>query len=229
MKQYKFSNIEKLASAAFDKFKASLETLASQPQIIIALSGGSSVAPLHQQINQRFNEISPQLWSKVRFCFADERLVVLDSPDSNYKAACDSFLNTLIQAQVISREAIATVNSDSKTAHQEYMEKVGNKIDIALLGSGPDAHTCSLFPSHSSIADPSEEFILVTGSPKPPAGRISMSRSMVEKTGNVFLFLIGESKRAAYNKFMDDSVEINDAPIKAARQAENCLVFTDLA
>jgi 6-phosphogluconolactonase len=229
MKQYKFNNIEKLAAAAFDKFKASLETLAAQPQIIIALSGGSSVAPLHQQIAQRFHEISPQLWSKVKFCFADERLVALDSPDSNYKAACDSFLNTLMQAQVISREAIATVNSDSETAHQEYTEKLGNKIDIALLGSGPDAHTCSLFPDHSSIADASDAFILVTDSPKPPAGRISMSRSMVEKTDSVFLFLIGEGKRDAYNKFMDDSVQISDAPIKTARQAENCFVFTDLA
>lgn len=229
MKQYHFNNIERLACAAFDKFKASLETLSAQPQIIIALSGGSSVAPLYQQIAQRYREILPELWRKVIFCFADERLVPLDSPDSNYKAACDSFLNTLIQAQLICREAVATVNSDSETAHMEYTAKVGNRIDIALLGAGPDSHTCSLFPRHSSIENPSETFILVTDSPKPPASRISMSRSMLEKTGCVFVFLIGEGKRDAYHNFMNDSVTITDAPIKISRQARKCLVFTDRA
>ncbi len=142
--------------------------------------------------------------------------------------ACDSFLNTLIQAQLISREAVATVNSDSETAHMEYTAKVGNRIDIALLGAGPDSYTCSLFSRHSSIENPSETFILVTDSPKPPASRISMSRSMLEKTGCVFVFFISEGKRDTYHNFMDDSVTITDAPVKISRQARKCLVFTDL-
>ena len=228
MKQYHFNNISTLASAAFDKFKAALETLSTQPQIIIALSGGSSVEPLYQQIAKRYNEIPLSLWQKVIFCFADERLVPLDSPDSNYKAACDSFLNTLIAEHVIATEAVATVNSESKTAHMEYTAKVGNKIDIALLGVGPDSHTCSLFPRHSSTDNPSEAYILVEDSPKPPARRISMSRSTVENTGSVFVFFIGEGKRDAYNNFMDETVKIEDAPIKISCQAPECLMFSDL-
>ncbi|MCG6201290.1 6-phosphogluconolactonase [Psychromonas antarctica] len=228
MKEYHYNSVTNLASSAFDKFKASLESLSSQTKIIIALSGGSSVEPLYQQIAKRYNEIPLSLWQKVIFCFADERLVPLDSPDSNYKAACNSFITVLIQAQVIANEAVATVNCDSKTAHLEYTAKVGNKVDIALLGVGPDSHTCSLFPHHSSVDNPSKAFIMVNDSPKPPAARISMSRSMVEHTGSVFVFFIGEGKRDAYNNFMDDTLAIQDAPIKISRQAAQCLVFSDI-
>jgi len=228
MRQFYYDNIAKLASASFDKFKVTLETFSSQQQIIIALSGGSSVDPLYQEIAKRYSEIPSSLWEKVIFCFADERLVPLDSPDSNYKAACDSFLNALIAAQVINAEAIATVNFTSNAADIEYTEKVGNKINIALLGAGPDSHTCSLFPEHSSINNPSEDFILVENSPKPPARRISMSRAMVENTDHVFVFLVGEGKRDAYNNFMDDSVKAENAPIKTALKAYECSVFSDL-
>ena len=228
MKQYHFNNITTLASAAFDNFKAVLETLSAQPKIMIALSGGSSVEPLYQQIGKRYNEIPASVWQKVVFCFADERLVPLDSADSNYKGACESFLTTLIEAQVITSDAVATVNTESHNADSEYTAKVGNKMDIALLGVGPDSHTCSLFPGHSSVDNPSEGFILVEDSPKPPARRISMSRSMVENTDSAFVFFIGEGKRDAYSNFMDDAVHIKDAPIKISRQATECLMFSDL-
>ena len=228
MKQYFFNDIEDLAFKAFDKFKATLETLSSQPKIIIALSGGSSVEPLHKQIATRYSEIPLSIWHKIIFCFADERLVPLNSPDSNYKAACDSFLNVLFQAKVIKKTAVATVNYDSNCAHNDYTLNVGGKINIALLGVGPDAHTCSLFPEHSSIRKLSKTFIIINDSPKPPARRISMSRVMIENTDFVFVFFIGENKRQAYNKFIDNKVRIEEAPIKAAQQALNCFTFSDL-
>jgi len=230
MKIFKNDNLEILAATAFDQLKSTIEHLAlSNEHVTIALSGGSSVSEIYKQIAVRADELPKETWSKVIFSFADERVVPLESDDSNYKFAKEQFLDELISGGYICEGQIIKIDVESNAPHLEYAKELSDKIDIALLGVGPDAHTCSLFPNHSSTLNESTEFILVENSPKPPSTRISLSRSMLKSIPYPFAFFIGEGKRDAYLKFTDDKSSYNEAPIKIIQDSVDGLIFTNLS
>ncbi len=87
-------------------------------------------------------------------------------------------------------------------------EKKPVLVDCALLGFGPDGHTCSLFPNHNLVLDyykdeSNSDFnaeLLVAGiedSPKPPPKRITLTLAALnEYTRDVIFVGAGESKSA---------------------------------
>ena len=224
-----YNDIDNLSTEAFDIFKETIEKLSKQQdQISIALSGGSSVAAIYKQIKERGSEISPGQWEKVIFCFADERIVPLTSDDSNYKFVKEQFLSQLIDDKLITEEQIAKVNVDEDAPHSSYSKRFEDGIDIALLGVGPDSHTCSLFPNHSSTTQQSTGFILVEDSPKPPALRISLSNTMLANTPYSFAFFIGDGKKEAYSNFLNDDLTEQQVPIKIIKKCHNSVAFTNI-
>ncbi len=229
MQMFNYTQLDELALESFNCFKNTLESLAKTKDLItVALSGGSSVKAIYDQIKERGGEIGADVWSKVRFCFADERIVPLTSEDSNYKFVMDLFLRTLVDRGLIKEEAVLKVKVDEEFPHISYTEALAEGIDIALLGVGPDSHTCSLFPDHSSVTDCSEGFIFVDDSPKPPSVRISMSRALLTTVEYPFLFFIGESKRDAFEKFSDEQLSESQVPVKIVRRCSNPFIFTQI-
>ncbi len=218
-------NKEDLGYEAFEKLKQILIKNKNK-NLVIALSGGSSVKPIYDTIKENYNQIYD--WSKITFILADERIVPVDNKDSNYKFVKDYFLQELIDKEIICEDQIIPININAKNIAKDYQEKVGRKIDVAILGVGPDSHTCSLFPNHDSIKNESNEFILVENSPKPPKRRISMSKNMVKNVENLFVFFIGENKREAFENFLDCEKSEEEVPVKIVKNCENSFIFTDL-
>ena len=72
-----------LGKDLFDFFLEALEELKDREQIYIGLSGGRSFNEFYEKLVEYKDKI--KLWSKIKFCFVDERIVPLDSDDSNYK------------------------------------------------------------------------------------------------------------------------------------------------
>ena len=49
------------------------------------------------------------------------------------------------------------------------------RLDVVLLGMGPDGHVCSLFAGHAALGEDARWVVAVTDSPKPPPSRLTLT------------------------------------------------------
>jgi len=160
------------------------ETLSSRDVFVLALSGGS-IPSLLGAVESKFSNkgIEPR-WGSWHVILADERCVPSNSPDSNFGAVKANFTsNVPIPAdQVYGIDEFLSSKSTSDIA-SAYEDKVlkpllarsGGKIDCAVLGFGPDGHTCSLFPNHPLLNETERLVAPIDDSPKPPPSRITLT------------------------------------------------------
>jgi len=224
----KDENIEHLNLRAVDLFFCKIRELSkNHSEIYIDFSGGNSVQEFYDIMSFLTHFVEKEVWKKIKFCFADERLVQLNSKDSNYKDVKEKLFSHLLEKKIIEEKQIIPINCNAKSVLDDYNKKIP-RVDIAILGVGPDGHTCSLFPNHPSIRNEEEKYILVENSPKPPSRRISMSKKMLENVNTSFIFFIGESKADAFRKFNDKTIKIEDCPAKIILKNKNYYVITNL-
>jgi 6-phosphogluconolactonase len=139
-----------LAAAAADHTAAVLRaTLATRDFAHVALAGGSTprtmnallcAAPLRSAVD----------WERIVFWFGDERCVGPDDPESNYRMNRETLLTPLGIAQ--NHVHRMRGEDDPGAAAADYAALLTRdlgpqpRLDLILLGMGPDGHTASLFP-----------------------------------------------------------------------------------
>lgn len=109
----------------------------------------------------------------------------------------------------------------------DYFQKV-RKIDIGLVGVGEDGHICSLFPNHRLLENTDYSYLRIEDSPKPPANRITVSKSMLQSMDTAFVFFMGESKKTALERFLGESTDDHDCPAKLVLGCENVVLVSDI-
>jgi 6-phosphogluconolactonase len=166
----------------------------------IALSGGSLPSFL-SSIKEAFKE-DPKFdaWHVI---LADERCVPNTHEDSNLNALQKELFSQIPvpASQIYSfnqdklKESTEAVAQDYESTVRSVLSKSGGQLDLAVLGFGPDGHTCSLFPGHALLQEKTRWVAPIDDSPKPPPSRITLTYPVLNtKTRNVIFCGAGGSK-----------------------------------
>jgi 6-phosphogluconolactonase len=145
-----FANPEAVATAVADLFVDVGQTaLADRGAFRVALSGGNTPRRAYELLAQEPRSLALP-WKDVFIYFGDERCVPPDDEQSNYRMARKAFLDAV---------PIPTTNvhrirgeADPGVAANNYASIIRAdladppRLDLVLLGLGPDGHTASLFP-----------------------------------------------------------------------------------
>jgi len=176
----------------------------------IALSGGSTPGPVYEAL-----AADPSLdWNKIDVYFADERLVPLDDPASNYRLARETLLDR-IEIPAGRVHPMPAEEPDPETAAETYAKALPERLDMLILGLGQDGHTASLFPH--SVALESEERVTVAEAPVEPRARLTITPSVIASARLVVVLARGRNKSAALKLALADTGAMAECPARLAR------------
>jgi 6-phosphogluconolactonase len=204
---------------------ADAQAAGAVPQI--ALTGGTIAEDIQREI-ARLTPGSEVDWARVVIWWGDERFVEPDSPDRNSRQARAAFLDAVGATQV--HEMPSTADADDvdagATAYAETLRKHGSgEFDIVMLGMGPDGHIASLFPGFPQV-DADGIAVGVTGSPKPPPERISLTLPALNRARSVWFLVSGAGKAPAVAAALGGA-DVHETPAAGVSGREETIWFLD--
>jgi len=213
--------------------KLSRECIASNGKFNVAISGGSLPGLLASKLkNPPF--IDKVEWANWVVWFVDERYVPLDHNDSNFKEAKKLFDSVSIPKNHIHTAKVELpIEECAKEYQQQLQAEFGSehipKLDLVLLGLGPDGHTASLFPNHKLLKEQTKWVAHIDDSPKPPPHRITLTIPVINNGKNIAFVATGDSKKDMVLKVLeDDTVPWGSLPAKlVAPSSGNLIWFLD--
>jgi len=161
--------------------------------------------------------------------FADERLVPLDDPESNYAVVHKHFLSHFPS---IPASSVHTINpklltspADAAADYQRELLSVvpDHALDLVLLGVGPDGHTCSLFPSHPLLQERTSLVAAIVDSPKPPPQRITFTLPLLNRARHAVFVVTGDKADAIHGALDEAERRLPSGLV----EAENTAFFLD--
>ncbi|HEV8593482.1 MAG TPA: 6-phosphogluconolactonase [Pyrinomonadaceae bacterium] len=231
-------DLEELSEAAADFFVETARTaIDKNGRFTVALAGGSTPKSLYKLLASE-TRID---WPRVVFFFGDERNVLHDSPDSNFRMAKE----TLFDALSIPDSNVFAWNteiSEPEAIADDYREKLkGNpvatapgsdlfpKIDLVLLGMGPDGHTASLFP-YTSALDETERSAVANYVEKLDSWRLTLTYPVINNAFNIAFLVSGGEKAEALKNVLDGEYDFHRFPAQGVKPTNGRLIwFVDAA
>jgi 6-phosphogluconolactonase len=171
----------------------------------VALSGGSTPRRAYELAAETDADLSAAtLW------LGDERVVPPEDERSNLRLVRTSLCERLPEERRPRLLAVDTsLGPDAAAAAYEALlrETLGNhpRIDLALMGLGPDAHTASLFPGKPAVE---ETHRLVAGVPEagmePQVPRVTLTLPLFNSAREVVFLVTGADKAPAVRRAFGD-------------------------
>ena len=196
--------------------------VAAQGLATIALSGGSTPAPLYQALAARAVD-----WPNVAATLVDERFVPPNEKGSNEAFIRSAFL----QGYAAKSRFVGLWNGAAslEAAAGEATARVGSLVrpfDVVVLGMGLDGHTASWFPHAeglaSALAGDAPLVAPVRAKKSAATGdhveRLTLSLRAITDARLVILMMTGADKRTAFEKFAGGGA-VEDAPVRAMLRA----------
>ena len=159
----------------------------------LCITGGSTPKAAYERVAAERDD-----WSGVDFWFTDERCVPPDHEHSNFR---------MVDEALLGRAGGATVHrmkgelgpAEGAADHEREYEAAGlPEFDLILLGMGPDAHICSLFPGADALGEREKPVVGVeTPGMAPLLSRITFTLPVVNSARRIVFLVTGEEKADA--------------------------------
>ncbi len=219
---------ELLARAAGIVAATARAMLAERDRVVLALPGGRSAGDVFDALAR-----AELPWERIHIFMADERLVPLDHPDSNFRLVRERLAAPLAARNALPPENVHPFAADAEdpraalASYSATLARHGAAHDIVLLSVGEDGHVASLFP-RGSVLDDAPMHALVANAPKPPPLRMTISRELLLRSHTGILLCLGERTRDALTRLRDPAADWRDCPARLAAQLPEAYLLSDL-
>lgn len=176
------------------------EARAERGEAHVALAGGSTPRRTYELLVGRLAS-----WGGVHLWYGDERVTDPHGPDSNHAMVAASLLSGVgvspdhehrVPVEHGARDA-AALYADELRATVPLGPGGVPRLDVALLGMGPDGHTASLFPGDPALREDEALCAAVLDAPKPPPERVTLTVTALRAARRVVILATGPEKRLA--------------------------------
>jgi 6-phosphogluconolactonase len=173
----------------------------------IALSGGSTPRTAYELAAEAERD-----WGRASIWLVDERHVPLDDLRSNARLVRETILSRL-EAQP--RTHFVRTDLSVQDAADGYDRELrGAKLELIMLGIGPDGHTASLFSHAESLAKHERLAVAVDAGLEPFVPRVTMTLRALNGGEHVVFLVTGADKADAVRRaFVDEPSEANPASL----------------
>jgi 6-phosphogluconolactonase len=211
-------------------------TVRSGARADVCLTGGSMGSRVVAALASR--DVEPDVWSAVHLWWGDERFVPRGDQDRNDAQADAAGLGRLgVPPSQVHRVPTSDVAADVEEAARSYAAELAAhappgesvpRFTVVLLGVGPDRHVASLFPARPELTVTDRSTVAVTGSPKPPPVRVSLTVPALRAAERVWFVVAGGDKAEAVRagrSVVDDP----QAPVSWVRGSRETVWWLDRA
>ncbi len=206
-----FAGAQEMAAAGAELFvRLADEARAAGRPFSVALSGGTTPrAMLALLASDAFRDRID--WAAVEIFWSDERAVPPDDPQSNFGMAKAALLDHVpVPAAHVHRmpaeQTPLVAVADGYAAEIRRTLGVGRartpRLDLVMLGMGPDGHTASLFPETAALED-RHRLVAANHVPKLDAERLTFTPKLINAAAHVLLLIAGEDKAAALREVLE--------------------------
>jgi 6-phosphogluconolactonase len=159
----------------------------------LCITGGSTPRAAYERVAGLRSD-----WSGVEVWFTDERCVPPDHEHSNFGMARAALLEHADGAGVHRMKGELGPAAGAADYEREY-EAAGEPVfDLMLVGMGPDAHVCSLFPGDDALAERERPAVGVeTPGMAPLVSRITLTLPVVNASRQIVFLVTGADKAEA--------------------------------
>jgi 6-phosphogluconolactonase len=162
----------------------------------VALTGGSTPRVAYERVAA----LRPD-WSGVDVWFTDERCVPPDHEHSNFRMTEEALLSKVHGATVHRMRGELGPEEGAAAYENELGEFGPEQLDLILLGLGPDAHTCSLFPGDAALGERERRVLgIQTPGMAPLVARITLTLPVVNSSLQIVFLVTGEDKAEAVER-----------------------------
>jgi 6-phosphogluconolactonase len=190
----------------------------------LALAGGSTPRAAYERVAAMDVD-----WDDVTLWFGDERCVAPDHEHSNYAMVRDALLERIdgLRPRIMRLEgemgALDAAVEYERELRAAFGEEGVPRLDLVLLGLGPDAHTASLFPNDPALGEREHLAVGVhTPGMAPLVPRVTLTLPVLNAAASVVFLVAGEQKADAVRRAFDDAPDPS-APASLVRPASGGL------
>jgi 6-phosphogluconolactonase len=186
----------------------------------LALSGGTTPRALYARLAAPpFRSEVP--WPRCEFFWGDERAVLPEHAESNYRMARETLLDPLaIDSARVHRMPAerADLDAAARDYEAELMQVLAQggatpQLDLVLLGLGADGHTASLFPGGEALAC-AGRWVSAERIAAPGFARMTLTLTALNAARSALFIVAGGEKSGAVARVLEPS---GGDPLPAAR------------